>query len=84
MVKPLKSKFVAVKWVDECEKAFNELKKGISEAPVLTLAKTEVPFILETDASDKGLGAVLSQRVDGKMKVIVFASLLLSRGEQNK
>ena len=75
MVKPLKSKFVAVKWDDECEKAFNELKKGITEAPVLTL---------ETDASDKGLGAVLSQRVDGKMKVIVFASLSLSRGEQNK
>ena len=79
-----KSKFVVVKWDDECDKAFNELKKGITEAPVLTLAKTGVPFILETDASDKGLGDVLSQRVDGKIKVIAFVSRSLSRGEQNK
>ena len=79
-----KSKFVMVKWDDKCEKAFNELKKGITEAPVLTLAKTGVPFILETDSSDKGLGTVLSQRVDGTTKVIIFASRSISRGEQNK
>ena len=60
------------------------MKLKIIEAPVLILPKYGFPFILETYASDVGLGGVLSQRIDGKLRTIAFASRTLSTGEKNK
>lgn len=43
-----------------------------------------MPFVLETDASIKGLGAVLPQRQgDGRMHAVAYASRALSRSEKN-
>ena len=72
------------KWTDECRDAFNKLKEKLTEAPVLGFADYSKTFILETDASDRGLGAVLSQVQDEKNRVICYASRGLSKSEKNK
>lgn len=48
-------------WDAECGNAFQKLKGGLSQEPILTVADPSCPFILQTDASNQGLGAVLSQ-----------------------
>ena len=53
-------------WSDECEEAFNQLKTLLTTAPVLSFPNPdEGEFILDTDASNVGLGAVLSQLQQG-------------------
>ena len=49
-------------WSDDCQHAFNSLKQKLIEAPVLAYPSFDKDFILETDASIKGLGAILSQK----------------------
>ena len=70
-------------WTPECEQSFTNLKTALTSAPILGYADYTQPFILETDASLKGLGAVLSQIQDGKRKVISFASRTLRPTERN-
>ena len=67
-----------------CEASFEALKKICSEAPVLPYADYTKPFILHTDASTTGLGAVLYQKQDdGKERVIAYASRTLNKAERN-
>ena len=68
---------------DECEVAFNRLKECLTSAPILGMPRDEGTFLLDTDASDTGLGAVLSQMQDGNEVVIAYASRTLSRPERN-
>ncbi|CAB4044569.1 Retrovirus-related Pol poly from transposon, partial [Paramuricea clavata] len=49
-------------WTPVADKAFNDLKSRLCSAPILSLPDFSVPFTIYTDASDFGLGAVLSQR----------------------
>ena len=71
-------------WSEECESAFKALKESLTKAPVLVYPTITEPFILETDASIQGLGAVLSQRQsDGRVHPIEFASPALNRAEKN-
>ena len=72
------------KWSKECEQAFNTLKTYLTSAPVLALPDWLRPFVLDTDASDVGIGAVLSQiHQDGTEHVICYASRTLSKPERN-
>ena len=73
-------------WTTECQAAFDTLKKLVVNAPILAYPQfqSEYPFILETDASAKGLGAVLAQlQADRKVHPIAFASRLLSVHKRN-
>ena len=51
-----------VKWSSECEAAFRSLKQSLCSPPVLRSPNFSEPFILQTDASDRGVGGVLSQK----------------------
>ena len=48
-------------WTETTEQAFQLLKQSLISAPVLTLPNFNEPFMVETDASDYGIGAVLQQ-----------------------
>lgn len=74
---------LSTKWNSTCDTAFSSLKMALTSAPVLAFADFNLPFILYTDASNQGLGAVLAQVQDGKEKVIAFASRSLSPSEKN-
>ncbi|KAL8580634.1 hypothetical protein ACOMHN_043450 [Nucella lapillus] len=79
-----KSKKVDVSrdWNAGCQSAFQALKNRLTSAPVLGYVDFSLPFILETDASLDGLGAVLSQEQNGKRRVIAYASRSLRPGER--
>ncbi|KAJ8023192.1 hypothetical protein HOLleu_38300 [Holothuria leucospilota] len=78
-----KSKPNAITWSDECDQAFTTLKNIIKSKPVLQSPDFEKPFILQCDASERGLGAVLGQiGDDGEEHPVVFISRKLSRAEE--
>ena len=80
----LTQKGVPYRWTPECQQAFNTLKDKLMSAPVLMYPDFEVPFVLETDPSHCGLGAVLAQcQVDGSMRPIAYASRTLQGAEAN-
>ena len=70
-----KSELTEFVWSNECQEGFDALKHALTTAPVLAYPDYTQPFILETDASLKGLGTVLSQKgKDGEVHVIAYAS----------
>lgn len=79
----LQSKFVKFAWTPSCEKAFIELKKALSTAPVLISPNFNELFFVQTDASDVGIGAVLAQMQDGFDHPVAYASRSLNRQERN-
>ena len=48
-------------WTEECQRAFDDLKKRFTEEPVLMMPDQTWPFQIETDASKYAIGAVLTQ-----------------------
>ncbi|GKD55411.1 putative reverse transcriptase domain-containing protein [Tanacetum coccineum] len=66
-------------WGEEQEEAFKLLKQKLCAAPILALPEGSKDFMVYCDASIKGLGAVLMQR----MKVIAYASRQLKIHEKN-
>ena len=70
-------------WSEACESSFQALRRALTEAPVLTLPDMRRPFILDTDASEGGVGAVLSQPSETGERVVAYYSEALNRGERN-
>ncbi|KAI7809323.1 hypothetical protein IRJ41_005269 [Triplophysa rosa] len=69
-------------WEEEQKKAFERLKRSLTAAPILVFPITSGQFVLDTDASNQSIGAVLSQLQWGKEKVISFASCVLTPAHQ--
>uniref|UniRef100_A0A5S6QK48 RNA-directed DNA polymerase n=1 Tax=Trichuris muris TaxID=70415 RepID=A0A5S6QK48_TRIMR len=69
-------------WNQDCEQAFQQLKRNLLSAPVLRLPDFTKTFILDVDASGEGLGAVLSQCFADGEHPIAYASRTLSKPER--
>lgn len=70
------------KWTEECETAFKTIKERLASAPVMSCPDFERPFVIQTDASDFGLGAVLSQNFPEGERVVSFISRSLTSSER--
>ena len=79
----LTSKRAPFGWSGECQLAFDTLKEALVKAAVLTFPDFSRPFRLYTDASGAGMGAVLTQVVDGRERPICYASKAFSGPEKD-
>lgn len=77
------SKNFPISFDDEAKHAFKILREILSSNDVLAYPDFTLPFILTTDASDKALGAVLSQKFHDGERPITFISRTLSQTEEN-
>ena len=62
----------AFEWTPETQQTFQELKEHLVKALILGYPLPDAPFILDTDASNRAIGAVLSQVQDGQERVIAY------------
>ena len=72
-----------IEWTDAADTAFELLKAMCVSTPILAYPDYQLPFTLHTDSSTDGLGAVLYQKQDGKLRVIAYASRSVSKAESN-
>ncbi|GFU86003.1 retrovirus-related Pol polyprotein from transposon 412 [Trichonephila clavipes] len=61
-------------WTKECEDSFLQLKEALTSSPILIYLQPDKPFILDTDASNESVGAVLSQEIDAHERVVAYWS----------
>ena len=69
-------------WTVACKDAFKALRALLIKAPVLAFPKEDLPYIVDTDASDYGIGGVLSQNIEGTEHVIAYYSKSLNPAQQ--
>ena len=79
----LTKKDVKFSWTPECQKAFDTLRHNLMNPPILAYPDMSKGFILTTDASDTGLGYILSQENDGLERVIQYSGRALRPAEIN-
>ena len=72
-----------IKWTDQHQQVLEHLIDCLLHPPVLGFPDFTQPFIVHTDASHQGLGAVLYQHQDGKLRVIAYGSRSLTAAEKN-
>ena len=73
----------AFDWSQECQEAFEKEKTTLVSADIMAYPADVGQYILDTDASQNALGAVLSQIQDGRERVIAYGSRTLSKAERN-
>ncbi len=70
-----------VQWTELCQQALTKIKAALCGGPLLHSPNFDLPFLLQTDASDRGLGAVLAQVVGGEERPVLYLSRKLSKRE---
>ena len=70
-------------WTQDQQESFKRLKSLMAEPPVLAYPNYSKPFVLYTDASDVGIGAVLLQKQEEKFRIIRYLSRTLTPAERN-
>ena len=78
----LTNRNIEFQWTDTCQRSFDGLRHALMSAPILVNPDFSRSFILDTDASDLSIGAVLSQNINGEEKVCAYASRSLSKSER--
>ena len=78
----LATKGTEFEWTDRRHEAFGQLKNALTSAPILGFSREDGPWYLDTDASNVGTGAVLSQVQDEEERVIAYVSKSLEGSEQ--
>ena len=82
-LRALTSKNSQFRWTAAHGKEFSDLVNALKNPPVLAYPDFKKPFHLTTDASRKGLGAVLSQKAeDGQLHPIIYISRALTKHEE--
>ena len=79
----LLKKGMSFRWTLVEQKAFDQLKQALTTSPVLVYPNFEHPFLLQTDASNDTVGAILSQAKDGHEQVVAYASRTMSKAKKN-
>ena len=79
----LTSKNAKFHWNCDCQRAFGDLKRAITASEVMAYPLNDGEFVLDMDACDTAIGAVLSQVRNGEEKVVAYASWILNKAEHN-
>ena len=70
-------------WGDAQERAYCSLKTTVMSQPILHLLDHRKQFVLRSDASEIGIGAILMQYQDGKLFPVTYISKKLTHRERN-
>lgn len=82
LLKTNKTKQIKFQWTDDARESLEKIKIRLTSAPILSNPNFQVPFILQTDASDVGLGGVLVQGEGEEEQVVAYWSRKLTSAEK--
>lgn len=78
----IKKNCTRIEWTPEAQEALVRIKVALTSAPILANPNYEIPFIIQTDASDLGMGAVLVQGEGEEERVVAYWSQKLSSAQR--
>jgi len=78
-----KNSKLKINWLNEHQIILEKMLLNLQSPSVMSFPDFEKPFVIHCDASNLGLGAVLYQNIDNKLKVVSYASRTLSQAEKN-
>jgi RNase H-like domain found in reverse transcriptase len=74
---------IPFEWNHDRVKAFDQLKEALMNTPILRCADSSLPYEVQADASETGIGAVLEQKDENGTRPVAYMSRKLNAAEQN-